>query len=312
MTRKVRVSKNSKTVWAVSILLCLAFITSINTAKPAHADEKQTMFYDVYGGGFHVVDGRLDVGLSKQGRYDLTLFAKTHGFLGRLAPWHGTFESNGWALAKNDYRTELHRSITTWRDEEETKTYSYNKDRSFNKLVIKDHDKEPYTYKTDQELTGQTTDVLTATLMAMQEVVKTQNCNHDSNVFDGKRRFKLKFKHKGHEELSTTRYNIYDGPSTVCVVEVIPDGGAWHKKPRGWMSIQEQGRDQGMMPTVWMAQIREGEPAVPVKIQIKTAYGSLFMHLAEYRSGSTKLISPKRKKRQQEMREEEQRKAKKD
>ncbi len=39
------------------------------------------------------------------------------------------------------------------------------------------------------------------------------------------------------------------------------------------------------MPTVWLAQLRNGAPAVPVKIRVKTAYGTLFMHLAEYRDG---------------------------
>ena len=76
--------------------------------------------------------------------------------------------------------------------------------------------------------------------------------------------------------------HVPGGPAVACTVEVKPIAGKWHEKPRGWMSIQEQGREKGTMPTVWFAQMAAGEPAVPVKIRVKTEYGALFMHLTSY------------------------------
>lgn len=244
------------------------------------------MTYDVYAGGFHVVEATLDVDLSKAARYDLELSAKTRGFLGSLAPWEGTFETHGWHDGKTKKaQPELHKSTTIWSDELEVKEYSYNKDGSFGQYSIKDHEGNDGVKEVDAELTKDTTDALTATLEVMQKLADGGNCEGAHEVFDGKRRYKLAFKHKQDVMLESTRYNVYEGPATECIVETIPLKGQWHKKPRGWMSIQEQSRDNGRLPTIWLAQLAEGEPAVPVKIMVKTDYGVLFMHLTGYRHG---------------------------
>lgn len=252
------------------------------------------MVYEVYAGGIHAVQAQLDVEFTKKDRYDLLLAAKTIGFLSKLAPWFGTFESHGWALAENDYRPELHKSTATWRGEKEVKEYKYTKDRKFNGLLITDHEKPTYKKKVDDALTQGTTDALTAALMAMQAVGEGKDCQGTSEVFDGKRRFEMKFNHLKREQLKASKYNIYNGEAVKCTVEVVPIAGGWHKKPRGWLSIQEQGRERGTMPTIWMGRLSEDGPAVPIKILVKTAYGNLFMHLAEYRSGDEILVAEKR------------------
>ena len=85
---------------------------------------------------------------------------------------------------------------------------------------------------------------------------------------------------QGADTIPKSRYTFYQGPARKCTVEVIPKGGAWHKKPRGWLSIQEQGRKQGALPTLWIAKVRDDLPPMPIKIMIKTDYGTMFMHLS--------------------------------
>ena len=264
--------------------------------KPASASPigKQEMVYEVYAGGIHAVQATLTIDLSHSGRYASTLAAKTRGLLGKLAPWHGVFESEGWHEAGGAFLPELHRSTTTWRDEEEVKSYYYNKDGSFKALVIKDFDKPERTETPDPALTDFTTDVFAATLDTLARVAEGQGCAHSADIFDGRRRFAQKFMPKKEEILQQSRYNIYEGPSVACTVEIEPKGGAWHKKPRGWMSIQEQGREKGTMPTIWMAQLTPDQPAVPIKILVKTNYGALYMHLAEYKSGDEIRVAEKR------------------
>ena len=75
-------------------------------------------------------------------------------------------------------------------------------------------------------------------------------------------------------------------------VEVKPIAGRWYEKPRGWLSIQEQGRKLGTMPTVWFAQLKETATVVPVRVRVKTEYGTLFMHMTNYESGDIKLSLP--------------------
>ena len=273
----------------------LSFVFALFSVTPAQAQGgEQYMVYEVYAGGIHAVQATLDMDFTAKDRYSLVMGAGTRGLLGALAPWQGTFESHGWIAGEGDYRPELHKSTTTWRDEVEVKEYKYTKDRRFNGLLITDHERPTYKKTVEDELTQGTTDAFTAAMEIMHAVAQGQDCQGSSEVFDGKRRFKQVFVHQGYQDLEPSRYNIFGGKAAECTVEVKPVAGKWHEKPRGWMSIQEQGRERGMMPTVWMAQMSENGPAIPVKVRVKTEYGTLFMHLAEYKNGDQLLVAEKR------------------
>ncbi len=269
------------------LALGLLFFSQSSQAAEAKTNQ-QKIQYDVYAGGIHALQANLDIDFSKKKRYSLSLDAKTYGLLGRLAPWEGKFESHGWAGKVN--RPQLHQSTATWRDEKEIKKYKYNKNGSFKAYSIKDDSNDGSPKKVDKELTDGTSDALSATLNTMQGIAAGNNCEGETDVFDGKRRYVLIFKHKKDVVLKSSRWNVYSGPAMECSVEIKPGAGKWHEKPRGWLSIQEQGRERGKMPTIWFAQMIEGQPAVPVKVRVKTSYGTLFMHMTGYDGGEKKLV----------------------
>ncbi len=245
------------------------------------------MTYEVYAGGISALTAELDVSTTARERYSLVLSAFTKGFLGSLVPWRGTFETHGW-LKKGDMdRPEIHRSTAVWRNEEEIKEYRYDQKGNFVSYSIRDPENDGKTKPVDPKLVQGTTDILTATLQVMKGVADGASCEGVSEIFDGKRRYQLAFRFEEEEHLTASRYNVYEGPSQRCVAEVMPGEGSWHSKPRGWLSIQEQGRQKGSLPTVWFAQVDENSPAVPVKIRIKTEYGGMFMHLVDYKNGQT-------------------------
>lgn len=258
----------------------------------AHAQAAQTMIYDVYAGGVHAVEARLNVDTRNKDRYDMVMDARTRGFLGSVAPWNGTFETHGWQTEKG-LQPQLHKSTTVWDNEPEIKEYSYNKDGSFKGYSITEEGKTNSDV-VEAALTENTTDALTATMLVMSQVAQGQACEGTSEVFDGDRRYRMTFKQEGTQQLEPTRYNVYKGPAEQCTVEVEPLQGKWHEKPRGWLSIQEQGRAQGTMPTVWFAKLDPNGPAVPVKVRVKTDYGTLFAHLAHYTNDEGTLIAQKR------------------
>lgn len=261
-------------------------------ALPVGAAELQKASYDVYASGFHAVEGDMQVDTRQRGKYKIDFSAKTRGLLGKLAPWHGIFESKGWRIKKKKetlFRPQEHRSTAVWRGEEEEKIYRYNKNGTFKEYRIKDDENDGAPHPVEKKLTDHSTDILSAALSVMAAVSKGETCTGASEIFDGRRRYKLVFKEKDRVDLKRSRYNVYEGPAIRCTAEVKPAGGAWHKKPRGWLSIQEQGRKRGTMPTIWMAVLKEGEPALPVKVRVKTEYGALFMHMTGYDSGTQKL-----------------------
>ncbi len=247
------------------------------------------MDYDVYAGGFHVVSSHLTVDTAKKNRYYLQLAAYTHGMLAKLAPWKGIFQSEGWYDAKTKTAiAEKHFSDTTWRTEKEINEFFYNKNRTFKGYRITDK-KGARDEEKDKSLTDGTTDVLTSTLAVMNRVADGGKCEGRDEIFDGDRRYALVFHPVGEVELKKSDLNVYAGPATECTVEVKPIAGKWHDKPRGWMSIQEQGRAKGTMPTIWLAKMADGAPAVPVRIRVKTDYGTLFMHLTGYKGAGQTL-----------------------
>jgi hypothetical protein len=262
------------------------------TPAPA-ADARQEMKYDVYAGGFHVVAADLTVDLAKKDSYLLRLGAKTYGVLAKLAPWNGVFQTNGWYdKKKSSPQPEKHFSDTTFRDERELAEFLYNKNGSFRDYRMTKYEnnkEEPAQEKPDPALSQNTTDVLSATLKVMNTIAKSGKCEGSDEIFDGARRYTLIYANSAQTELEPSDLNVYAGPATKCTVEVKPISGKWHKKPRGWMSIQEQGRERGKMPTIWFASMAEGEPAVPVKIQVKTEYGALMMHLTHYKGAGKAL-----------------------
>ncbi len=264
-------------------IICLSF--------PAAAASKQVMQYDVYAGGFHVLKSELQVDLSRPDRYALALDSATYGFLDKLVRWKGAFETDGWFnTGTGRARPQEHRSESTSGDDYEKKTYRYGKDGSFQSYSVKDkHNDGTQPKPVDPALTRRTTDALSATLQVMEAVARRQPCEGKEEVFDGSRRYRLVFHQKRETTLEASKYNVYSGPAVECTVEVQPLKGKWHQKPRGWMSIQEQGRKAGTMPTVWFASMKEGAPAVPVKIRVKTDYGTLFMHLTGYNNGQDRL-----------------------
>ncbi len=231
----------------------------------------------------------MEMDYRKKGHYSVGFDSSTHGFLGALVPWSGGFYSEGWVSRKRDIQPQTHKSVSVWKDEKEVKTYTYTKDGKFVDLVTLYDHKKPKRKVPDANLTKGTTDALAAALQVMEHVSDGNDCNGESTVFDGKRRFKMVFRHKGFVMLEKTRYNAYAGPAAECTMEVIPLEGKWHKKPRGWFSIQEQGREKGQLPTLWLAQVSENAVVVPVRIRVKTEYGTLFAHMTNYESGVNKL-----------------------
>lgn len=258
------------------VMAAFMLITSVSDAQA----QKQQAQYDVYAGGLHVLDVNLTNDLSDAETYNIEMQSRTYGVLDKLASWQGRFLTKGWK--GETFKPEQHQSVATFRGEQETKTYHYNKDGTFKDYSLVEDGKKKKS-DADSALTQNTTDILTATMNLMRGLSAGQACNSRDEIFDGKRRYRLLFKEQARENLQKSRYNIYSGPAVSCTVEVEPLAGKWHEKPRGWASIQEQGRAKGSLPTVWFATIEDGKPAMPVKVRVKTDYGTLFMHLTGYK-----------------------------
>ena len=234
--------------------------------------------YKIYAGGINAVDAQLRLDQTDK-NFETELKAITRGFIGKIAPWEGLYFTRGFYNKNGQARPQTHIAQSIWRGDKEIKTFQYDESGRFESLKIIEDGKDKTPDDIDANLAKNSVDLLSAMLNVMNTSVQNDECSGTFNVFDGKRRFKLWFKPLGSENLSKSKYSAYSGPALKCEVEIFPDGGRWHEKPRGWLSIQEQGRDKGALPLIWLAKIGESKHSIPVKMQVKTDYGVLFMHL---------------------------------
>lgn len=248
---------------------------------------KETYLYSVYTSGFHVMDASLDIDV-RDDAYDILVNAKTHGILNKIAPWSGSFETNGVISKNGDFLPNVHKSTSDWRKDFDVREYVYKPSGNLEKLTFFEGGKSE-TPKLNSDLAHDTTDILSASLVAMVSVSSGGGCATKSDIFDGKRRFALIFNDNGTQILNASKHNIYSGDAASCTVEVVPKGGRWRKKPRGLMSVQEQGKDNKTQPTVWIASVGDGNTAVPVKFILKTKHGTFFVHLNKVQSTNVAL-----------------------
>ena len=180
----------------LSLIAIMSIIVAAVPFSSAFSEDYdyQEVEYDVYAGGIHAVRANTIMDFEQDGRYIMGFGAETRGFLGSLVPWAGTFETRGWSLPGPEHirQPETHVSTATWRGEEETKTYRYDKEKGFLDLTTLYTGKKPKKEKTEEELTKGTTDIISATLMVMERVsdgsfarasMRFSTANADSSSF---------------------------------------------------------------------------------------------------------------------------------
>lgn len=262
----------------------------VGTAQPVLAAPAKTsaaktavLTYDVYAGGIHALNAQLTV-QKQASKYELSLVAGTQGFLKKLADWSGKFQSKG-NIADGKTYPLSHESASVWKGSTQSKSFKYDGKGKFLSYKMAEDGVDKTPEDVDLTLAEGSTDTMSATMRLMMAIPKDKVCSGKELIFDGDRNFRLIYKDTKVETLTKTDFNIYSGQAIVCSVEVIPEKGKWRKKPRGWLSIQEQGRKQGALPTVWFGALKgQSDLYVPVKIRIQTDYGTLFMHLTSEKS----------------------------
>jgi hypothetical protein len=245
----------------------------------AHAAEPLKVTYGIYTGGFHVVDMHGTYTLQDD-KYDLQMDMETVGLLGRLAPWAGVIHTNG--LNKGAASTPLvHSFASTWRGDVETTTFSFDKNGRLQSYLLEEGDGTIKNEMPDKEVyQDNPVDMLSALFRTMHG----KTCESTQPALDGKRRFDMVFTSKGTETRQANRYSIYEGPTEICEVEIVPVAGKWREKPRGWMSLQGQAKEKGQLPRLWFGKVRDDMPPIPVRFFIKTDYGTMVMHLQDITS----------------------------
>lgn len=266
--------------------LAVLLLLTVLMASPVKAASYQAT-YDVYAGGIHALQARL-INKETASKYDVSVSSETYGILNKIVPWHAVLSTKG-DMSRGTRLPNLSISDTTTRSKHEINTYRYEKGvfKDFNQLV----DGVDETRKDlDPSIAAGTTDVMTSVFSLIDQVAAGKGCNAERMVFDSERSYRLIFRDGGTETIKAGKYGSYTGEAVSCTFEVKPEGGKWHKKPRGWMKIQNQAKKSGQMPVISFGNVGTAEKPVfvPVRTIIKTDLGTFIAHLTSYKENSAK------------------------
>jgi hypothetical protein len=254
------------------LILFMACCSSAAQADPV------ILHYGVYGGGFQVLDAIIATDINTK-TYKIGMNAKPFGVLGHLLPWAGDHNTTG--IVENGKLIPVeHNKLSNWRDDKDHVIMSYKdgvlvKMHKTGKVDGKQVDQD---MPLDPEWHKDTTDTLSAVAQMLEDATTKNTCNFYQEVYDGRRRFALKFTDEGDVDLPKSDLNVYAGTARKCQIEMVPLKG-FDKKTKGYYRIQEDSRAKGELPQAYLARAWKGGPVVAVRIDLRTKLGAVIVHL---------------------------------
>jgi hypothetical protein len=260
-----------KLILFVALFAAPAWAAKAPTPPPIAADVHAQ--YEVYGGGLHLLDANLDIKVNAK-KYDARLRANTRGTIGYLFPWWDDVHSSGNVRA-HEMQTMEHVSSNSWLGTQHSVTLIYDGKGGFTKKIVVPAPAEENREEVAPELTRNTMDLMSAALTLLQRVTQGDSCNQTIAVYDGRRRFNLKFNEIQFERLPTSSIGIYHGAARRCDMTIERVAGFWKEYQTKWT---EDG-DAKMKLSFWLAPITPNGPQIPVLARTYGDFGTVFIHL---------------------------------
>jgi hypothetical protein len=261
--------------WALALTAAgLLLGAALLCASPARAEPVKAT-YEVYFGGFHVLDAEALWQRSPSG-YRISAEAETRGMLGWLNPWKGATESRG-RLAGGRAIPVHHENRGTADEGEKLVRLRYDGDGDIAESLVRPEQDWEDRHPLPPDAGEGTLDPLSV-VAGLSELLRSGGrCEGRFAVFDGRKRYDLTVSDAGLQTLEPTDYSIFAGPARGCRVDYEMLGG--HRVERSKYAATARER------IVWVARPRQGAPLIPVRLKIETAYGTVMGHLTGLSEG---------------------------
>lgn len=247
----------------------------VAAAAPSVRAEPLSASYEVYFGGFHVLNADAEWQRSPRG-YRITAEAQTQGFLGWLNPWKGTTESRG-TIAGGKIVPQHHENRGTSEKGEKLVVLRYDPAGNVTEARVQPEQDWVDRHPLPEDAHIGTLDPLSV-LAGLSEVLQKEgSCEGAFSVFDGRRRYDLVVSDAGTTVLEPTDYSIFSGQARGCRLDYELLGG--HRIERNKYAATARER------IVWVGRPAENAPLIPVRLQIETAYGTVMGHLTGFSTG---------------------------
>lgn len=252
--------------------------------EPARAAEAASarivdLTYDVYLGGLHIFT--FDVNMTLQpDRYRVTAEGETQGTIGWLYSLSMKLAADG--LDENGrIEPRTYATDTEWGDNQRSLRLGFGEDGRYNLQRIPTPEPDPdVDGRLPETLPAGTVDPLSLAVAASRALEETGRCDQTVPVFDGQRRYDLTVKQVDETMLPPNDYSIYQGPAVRCSFSMKRISGFRNS----WKSSRQWNAGSPTPPTIWVAEIRQDLPPVPVRYEGAIALGSMVVHLTDAKS----------------------------
>jgi hypothetical protein len=249
-----------------SLLLALAGLLAL---PPVLHARQVTLGYDGYYLLFRVIS--IDaVSSVDPPAYRTNIILRTTGLLRALGRWQSTATATG-AVDGALLRPAFYDARSEFRDRSQRVALQYDRGGSVRADVegmLTDGERGDV----PAPLRDGTVDPLTATVTLPRRIVSTGSCAGTIRVFDGLRRYDLRYEDLGLVELEPSSRDSYRGPARYCRATVEPVAG--------FLQSGEGSGDRATEMSVWLAPPVPGSTPVAVRIDLVSTRGTLHLHLA--------------------------------
>jgi hypothetical protein len=251
-------------------LALAALLAAPLAAKAAEPPLTLDLGVEIYAAGLHALS--LDLRAEIDGRrYRVEGQAQTRGAIDLATRWRSQSLSEGRIARDGALLPELHhvKGEMRWSSRETLIRYD-DQGRIAELKLAPPPDREKR--KAPPSLTTDTLDSLSAALVALREPDPESACRQSAPVFDGRRRYDVRFHPVRQETLKPNQYSMFAGPALRCRVEIV--------RIRGFEEDGEREEERRERATwVWFARLPEAPVALPVRLEIESDYGYGVAHL---------------------------------
>jgi len=271
------------TARGVGLLLAAGF-AAVPCAPAFGADDRPLdLSYDLSLAGLTVMSFEFDVRTTGD-RYAVDFSGRTRGLLSLLGSGYVVSSSQGRVLPDGTPAPESFASRSNGNEGEKRTQIQYDAQGPVHWVNTPEpgSDGDTLTPIPSDSIPG-TRDILTALYDFAAELGRNESCARDMKIFDGRRRFDLKFSERGQEIVAPEGDGFYAGPALHCHLDLVRLGG-YSTDPAKHMS--------GDDAEFWLAHFLPDAPPVPVEIIFKGRLGLMHARLAQVRHGAERLGAP--------------------
>jgi hypothetical protein len=253
----------------LALALVLVCVGTCSKKIDAYAAQDLTLHYEIYYLAFPIIS--VDVASRvRPDAYSTTVALKTEGVLGVFAGWQSEATASG-AIDGGTVRPVSYRARSAYRDRHQRIDLDYERAGAVRgevagMLTDGERDDVPDALRAD------TLDPVSASAALGRRLAATGSCAGTLRVFDGLRRYDLRYEDLGEADLPPSRRDPYRGPARLCRATIEPIAG--------FLRTGDHAGERATELSAWLAPPLAGAEPVVVRIDLEGTRGTLHAHLA--------------------------------